>query len=379
MQTISIIEVRTCAQKKDFVEFPLRLYKNNPCFVPPLYGDEMALFKKKHAYSDTCDSVFYLAKQGKKTVGRIQGILQRQSNDLRGERRVRFTRFDAIDSTEVAKALFDAVENWAREKGMDTVCGPLGYSDLEREGLLIEGFDQLSTFEEQYNYAYYPALIESCGYQKEIDWLEFQLRAPKEPNPMLERVAKRALELSGLHVVDSSKMSKKKYIDTYKDGFFECLDRCYEHLFGTVPFTENMKKQMIDQFMLILNKEYLVIICDRDERVVSFALCIPGIGQALQKSGGKLTPGAILRVLRDANNPKILDLGLIAVLPEYQAAGVNAVMLWQMTELLASGKVDYAETNLNLETNTQVMAQWKYFDATQHKRRRCYIKNIHNN
>ena len=373
MQAISIIEVKTRAQKKEFVEFPLRLYHNNPYFVPPLYGDEMAQFKKKHAYSDTCDTVFFLAKQGKKVVGRIQGILQRQSNELRGERRVRFTRFDAIDSAEVAKALFDAVENWARAQGMDTVCGPLGYSDLEREGLLIEGFDRLSTFEEQYNYAYYPALIEGCGYQKEIDWLEFQLRAPKEPNPMLERVAKRALELSGLHVVDSS---KKKYIDTYKDGFFECLDRCYEHLFGTVPFTENMKKQMIDQFMLILNKEYLVIICDQDERVVSFALCIPGIGQALQKSGGRLTPGAILRVLRAAKKPRVLDLGLIAVLPEYQAAGINAIMIWQMIELLSSGKVDYAETNLNLETNTQVMAQWKYFDATQHKRRRSYIKKI---
>ena len=376
MQTISIIEVKTRAQKKDFVQFPLRLYKNSPYFVPPLYGDELALFKKNHAYSDTCASVFYLAKQGKKTVGRIQGILQSQSNQLRGEKRVRFTRFDAIDSMEVAKALFDAVENWAKEQGMDTVCGPLGYSDLEREGLLIEGFDQLSTFEEQYNYAYYPALIEACGYGKEIDWLEFQLRAPKEPNPMVERVALRALEIAGLHVVDSSKMSKKKYIDTYKDGFFECLDRCYEHLFGTVPFTENMKKQLIEQFMLILNKRYLVIICDQNERVVSFALCIPSIGQALQKSGGRLTPGAILRVLRAAKNPRVLDLGLVAVLPEYQAAGINAIMIWQMIDLLSSGKVDYAETNLNLETNTPVLAQWKYFDSKQHKRRRSYIKKL---
>ena len=259
---------------------------------------------------------------------------------------------------------------------MDSVCGPLGYSDLEREGLLIDGFDQLSTFEEQYNYDYYPALLEACGYGKEIDWLEFKLKAPSIPNPMLGRVAERALELSKLHVVDTSKMSKRKYIDTYKDGFFDCLDECYRHLFGTVPFTENMKKQMIDQFMLILNKEYLVILCDENERVVAFALCIPGIGQALQKSGGRLTPGALFRVLRDARNPKIIDLGLIAVLPEYQNAGVNAVMLWEMIKCLQSGKVEYAETNLNLETNTQVMAQWKYFDATQHKRRRSYIKTI---
>ncbi|MBQ5362028.1 MAG: hypothetical protein IIU63_01655 [Clostridia bacterium] len=376
MKDIAIVRVTTRAQKRAFVEFPLKLYKDNPYFVPPLYADEIAQFRQTHAYSDTCDTVFFLAMQGKKVVGRIQGILQRQSNELRSEKRVRFTRFDAINDAAVAKALFDAVENWAKEQGMDTVCGPLGYSDLEREGLLIEGFDQLSTFEEQYNYDYYPALLEACGYQKEIDWLEHRLRAPSNPNPMLGRVAERALELSGLHVVDASEMSKRKYINTYKDGFFECLDECYRHLFGTVPFTESMKKQMIDQFMLILNKEYLMILCDENERVVAFALCIPGIGEALQKSGGRLTPGALIRVLRAAKKPRVLDLGLIAVLPEYQNAGVNAVMLWEMIKYLQSGKVEYAETNLNLETNTQVMAQWKYFDATQHKRRRCYIKKI---
>ena len=376
MKEVKIIRVSTRAQKRAFVQFPLTLYKENPYFVPPLYGDEMAQFKKKHAYSDTCDTVFFLAMQGNKVVGRIQGILQRQSNDLRGEKRVRFTRFDAINDADVAKALFTAVEDWAREQGMDSVCGPLGYSDLEREGLLIEGFDQLSTFEEQYNFDYYPALLEACGYKKEIDWLEHRLRAPQNPNPMLGRVAQRALELSRLHVVDSSKMSKHKYIQTYKDGFFDCMDECYRHLYGTVPFTENMKKQMIDQFMLILNKEYLMILCDEQERVVAFALCIPGIGEALQKSGGRLTPGAIIRVLRAAKKPRTLDLGLIAVRPEYQAAGVNAVMLHRMIEYLHSGEVEYAETNLNLETNTQVMAQWKYFDTVQHKRRRSYIKTI---
>ena len=376
MKEVKIIRVSTRAQKRAFVQFPLTLYKDNPFFVPPLYGDEMAQFKKKHAYSDTCDTVFFLAMQGKQVVGRIQGILQRQSNDLRDEKRVRFTRFDAINDADVAKALFTAVEDWAREQGMDSVCGPLGYSDLEREGLLIEGFDQLSTFEEQYNFDYYPVLLEACGYKKEIDWLEHRLRAPQNPNPMLGRVAERALELSRLHVVDSSKMSKRKYIQTYKDGFFDCMDECYRHLYGTVPFTENMKKQMIDQFMLILNKEYLIIICDEQERVVAFALCIPGIGEALQKSGGRLTPVAIIRVLRAAKKPRTIDLGLIAVRPEYQAAGVNAVMLHRMIEYLQSGEVEYAETNLNLETNTQVMAQWKYFDTVQHKRRRSYIKTI---
>ena len=352
------------------------MYKDCPYFVPPLFSDEMKIFTDKNAYADTCESVCYLAIENGKTVGRIQGIMQKQFNELHKEKRLRFSRFDSINDVEVAKLLFEAVESWGKEQGLDTVCGPLGYSDLEREGLLIEGFDKLSTFEEQYNYDYYASLIEACGYAKEIDWLEFRLRAPKEKNEMLQRVAERSLELNKLHIVDSSSMSKKEYIARYKDGFFECLDRCYSHLYGTVPFTETMKKQIIDQFMMVINKRYLIIICDDNDRVVSLALCIPGFGEAMQKSGGRLTPAGLVRLLKAVRKPKVVDLALVAVLPEYQSAGINAVMLQKMTEYLESGEIEYFETNLNLETNVQVMAQWKYFDSEQHKRRRSYIKNI---
>ena len=376
MSNVRIIRVKTMAERREFVRFPLRLYKNNEYFVPPLFSDEMKIFTDKNAYSDTCVSVFFLAKRDGKTVGRIQGIIQNQSNELHSERRIRFTRFDAINDASVAAALFDALEAWGKEQGMDTVCGPLGYSDLEREGLLIEGFDKLSTFEEQYNYDYYASLIEGCGYEKEIDWLEFQLRAPKQKNVMLARVAERALELSKLHIVDPDSMSKKEYISRYRDGVFECIDRCYSHLYGTVPFTESMKEQLVDQFMMVINKRYLIIICDESDKVVSFALCIPGFGKSLQKSGGRLTPAALVRMLKAINYPKVADLALVAILPEYQAMGINAVMLQRMMEYLESGDIEYFETNLNLETNVQVMAQWKYFDAKQHKRRRSYIKKI---
>jgi len=214
---------------------------------------------------------------------------------------------------------------------------------------------------------------------KEIDWLEFRLRAPKEKNIMLQRVAQRALELSKLHVIDPESMSKKEYIRRYKDGVFDCIDKCYSHLYGTVPFTESMKEQLIDQFMLIINKKYLIIICDENDRVVSFALCFPGFGESLRKSGGRLTPAAIVRMLRAVRSPRVVDLGLVAILPEYQSAGINAVMLDKMTQYLESGDIDYFETNLNLETNSQVLAQWKYFDAEQHKRRRSYIKCLTQN
>lgn len=372
---IEIVEVISKKQRKQFVNFPLKLYKNNPYFVPPLYMDEMNLFTEKNVYNKTCESSFYLALKNGEVVGRIQGIIQKQFNEIHGEKRARFTRFDSINDEEVATKLFEAVENWAKQKGMNIMCGPLGYSDLEREGLLIEGFEELSTFEEQYNYPYYQKLIENLGYNKEIDWVESKIKNNPKYAEKLAKVAKRSLELSGLHVADSS-ISKKAYIKKYKDGFFECLDECYRELYGTVPFTEEMKNQMIDQFMLIMNKKYLLFICDKDEKVVAFALCLPGIGKSLQKSGGRLTPFALIRLLKAVKNPEIIDLGLIGVLPKYQKLGINAVALDCLVKMLSEGKVKHCETNLNLETNDNVQSQWKYFDAVNHKRRRSFIKNL---
>ena len=172
---IHIEEVKTRAQRRQFVQFPLKLYKGNACFVPPLYADEMKIFKKNYSYNEQAEAVYYLAYREKEVVGRISGILQRVANEKWKQKRVRFTRFDSINDQEVANALFGAVESWAKSKGMTEVVGPLGFSDLEREGLLIEGFDELATFEEQYNFDYYQKLIENLGYQKEVDWVEHKL------------------------------------------------------------------------------------------------------------------------------------------------------------------------------------------------------------
>ena len=372
---LTVRVVRHKRDKKKFVEFPLKLYKNNEYFVPCLYGDEIALLNGKNSYGNVSETEFFLAERDGKVVGRIQAIIQHQYNEMHNEKRARFTRFDSIDDREVSDALFSAAEGWAKERGMDTICGPLGFSDLDREGLLIEGFDQTQTFEEQYNYDYYPKLVEAYGFKKEVDWLEFRLFAPEKHDDTFSRLAKRVLEMHELHIADST-IPKKKYIEKYKDGFFECLDLCYRHLYGTVPFTEEMKKEIIGQFMLLLSPENLIIICDKNERVVSFALCFPSIGSAIQKSGGRLTIPALLKLLKLVKKPKVLDFGLVAVLPEYQNAGINAVYVDFMISTLTSGKYEYFETNLNLETNHQVMAQWKYLKAVNHKRRRAYIKSI---
>ncbi|MBQ8428871.1 MAG: hypothetical protein IJX30_02120 [Clostridia bacterium] len=372
---LEIIEVKTKKQRKEFVEYPLRLYKGNPWFVPPLYGDEMKMFTPKNVYYRTCLSVFFLAKRDGKTVGRIQGIVQKQYNEIHGTKQARFTRFDCEDNEETAKALFAAVESWAKAQGMVEMVGPLGYSDLEREGLLIEGFEYLATFEEQYNYEYYANLVESYGFVKDVDWVESRLFSTPQQDERLKKIFERSLQKYNLHIA-GEKLNKRQFIKKYADGIFACIDECYKDLYGVVPFTPEMMKQMVDQFMLVINRKFIVAVCDENEKVVAFGFCIPGIGKAVQKSGGRLTIPTLFRLLRAINNPTSVDLALVGVLPQYRNSGLTAFAITMLQDILASGRVEYLETNLNLETNGNIQAQWKHFNNIQHKRRRSYIKKF---
>ena len=371
---ITVTEVKTKRQQKDFLDFPLKLYRDNPNFVPPLYGDEKKMFRADYVYYDTCESVFYNAYRDGVMVGRIQGILQKAHNQKTGEKRIRFTRFDAVDDQDVADALFAAVERWAIEQGMDTVCGPLGFSDLEREGLLIEGFDELATFEEQYNAAYYQRLIEHLGYQKEVDWEERKIYLPEKDDGSLEKMADYVMKRYNLHFGPAR--NKRDFIRRYADDFFALLDEGYRDIYGTVPFTQGMKDMLIANFNLIIELKYVGVILDEHDELVCLGLCFPSLSRALQKSGGKLTPAALVRVLRDVKHPRILDLGLVAVAPEWANRGVATVVSAHILKLLREEGVEYAETNLNLEDNRAIINQWKRFRAVQHKKRRAYVKKL---
>ncbi len=374
---IEIKEVKTKKQIKQFIEFPLKLYKGNPYFVPPLYSDEKKLFRSDYVYYDQAKAVYYNAYDNGKMVGRISGILQLAANEKWNRKRVRFTRFDSIDDQSVADALFDAVEKWAIEKGMNEVVGPLGFSDLEREGLLIEGFDELSTFEEQYNYPYYQKLIEARGYEKEVDWVERQIRAPEHFDERISRINEMMMKKYKLHLCNVK--NTKEFLNKYGDAAFDILDKTYDKLYGTVPFTEKTKKMTLDNFKLLIDPRFVSVILDENERVVCFGLCMPSIAKAMQKSGGRLTPAAIVKVLKSIKKPEIIDLALVGILPEYEGKGIVTTFFVALNDMLRQDGVKYAETNLNLEDNLSIQNQWKIFDARLHKRRRCFVKKIQSN
>lgn len=373
---ITVKEVVTRREQKEFLNFPIDLYKGNPCFVPPLWADEMKMFRPGYVYSDCCDSVFYNAYRDGRVVGRIQGIIQRAANEKNNERRVRFTRFDAIDDLEVSRALFEAVEKWAVERGMDTACGPLGYSDLEREGLLIEGFDQLSTFEEQYNAPYYQKHIEALGYTKEVDWLEFQLYGPESEETLKEQeqLAEFIMKRYKLHFGPAK--NGRDFLKRYADGVFRLIDDSYDKLYGTVPFTEGMKKLMMDNFSMVISTKNIAVILDENDRVVCFGMTIPALAGALAGTRGKYTPLTLLKLLRAIRRPTAIDLCLIGVDPEYLNRGISTVFAVELMHMLADKRITHAETNLNLEDNWAILNQWKRFSHKNHKRRRAYVKKL---
>lgn len=260
---------------------------------------------------------------------------------------------------------------------MDTVCGPLGFSDLEREGLLIEGFDKLSTFEEQYNAPYYQRMIENCGYGKEVDWTESRIYPPEKNDGALARVTEKLMARYKLHFGPAKNVND--FLARYADGLFELLDKSYAHLYGTVPFTDGMKKLMIDNFRLIIDLDHVAVILDENDNIVCLGVCFPSIAEAVQPSGGRLTPLCLLRLLKALKHPKVIDLGLIGIDPAWANRGISVAISAALERMLREDGVEYAETNLNLEDNYAIQNQWKRFVAVQHKRRRAFVKRLEEN
>ena len=372
---VTVKEVKTRREQKEFLEFPLKLYKGCPYYSPALYLDEKRIFKKDYFYYETSEAVYFNAYRDGKMVGRIGGILQRSANEKWNQKRVRFTRFDLIDDLEVCQALLKAVEDWAKEKGMDTVFGPMGFSDMEPEGLLISGFDEPTTFSENYNYPYYQTLLEKCGYGKDVDWLAHQIRLKnKGENERIQRLSTSLMKRYNLHYAKTK--NTNELLKKYGRQFFDLVEESYRDLYQTVPFTDSQIDDMISSFRLILRSEYITLVCDENDRVVTFMLMFPFIAPILNKTGGKLRPWILPKLLHTMAHPKVMELGLIGVRDDYKNTGIAWIPTLSLFDALESGKIDYCETNLTLETNLEILNMFAHMDCRDHRRVRTFIKNI---
>lgn len=374
---VTVREVTTKKELRRFVDYPNQLYRDVPQFVPAFYGDDLADWnpEKNPAFS-YCDAKCWLAYRDGEIVGRIGAILSHKANEKWHTNRMRFSQVDFIDDPAVSSALFAAVEDWAAEKGCTQIHGPLGFCDMDREGMLVEGFDRRSMFITYYNHPYYNDHLERLGYRKDTDWVEFYIKAPTPDSPQgvkLHRIAKHVLRSRKLHVAN---VQHQWQYPPLVEQVFHLVNEAYSPLYGVVELNERQVKKYKTKFAPLINPHLACFVMDEQERMVAFGVSAPSMATAMQKSRGRLFPAGWARVLHDLRKNDTADMLLIAVKPELQGAGVNAIILDHLIQGAAKMGIHYAETGPQLETNSKILAQWKMFDKEQHKRRRCYIKDI---
>ncbi len=371
---ILIKEVTTSGDLRQFISFLYELYKDNKYWVPPLISDEYKSLKKdKNPAFDFCDAKYWLAYKDGKIVGRIAGIINKKYNERWNLKTARFGWFDFVDDPEVAKLLLNTVEKWAKDNNLDVIHGPLGFTDMDGEGALVEGFEEVSTLGALYNYPYYPRYIESCGYVKDSDWVEFEVTMTNVVDEKVKRIAEIALKRNNLHLL---KVKKAKEILPYAKDIFHVLNQAYKDLYGFVELSEKQVDMYIKQYFGFILPEYVPVVLDSDDKVVAFGITMPSLSSALQKSKGRLFPFGFLHVLKAMKNNRKVDLYLSAVRPDMQNKGVNAILMHEINKLFVNNKIEKVETNRELEDNTKIQAQWKFFENRQHKRRRCYKKEL---
>lgn len=366
----------TKSNLKKFTQFQIDLYDGNPYYVPPLVSDDVAtLSPQVNPAFDFCESVYFMAYRDGKPVGRIAGIINNQVNERHHSRTARFGFIDFIDDDEVSAALMSAVEKWARDKGMKKLIGPLGFTDLDHEGMLVEGFQELSTMATIYNYAYYPRHMEKLGYKKESDWVEFLMDVPDEIPEKYNRIADIVKKKFGLKVLKYK--SRKRIKDEYGRALFHLINNAYDGLYEYSHLTEKQIDYYIDIYLGLLNLDLVTLIVDKDDQLVSVGISMPSMSKALQKSKGKMLPLGwwhLLKGLKGKNDR--VDLLLVAVKPEYQNKGANALLFQDLIPYYIKYGYKYAESNPEMETNAKVQGQWEYFKNRQHRRRRSFYKNL---
>ncbi len=371
--SIEIREIPRFKDLKSFVKFPFTLYRKNPYWVPPLIDDELTVFDpRKNPALEHCEVKYWMAFKDGQPVGRIAGIIVEE--EARKDELARFGWIDFIDDKEVAENLLKTVEDWSKAAGMKGIHGPLGFSDMDFEGMLIEGFKERATIATIYNYPYYPKYMESSGYIKSVDWVELKSSVPPTP----KRLIRKAEIIESRFGLKSLKLKSKKEAKSYGQELFEVLNKAYENLYGFHPLTQAQIDFYIKQYLGFVVTDLLSLIVNPEGELVGFAITMPSFSKAFQKAGGRLFPFGVFHILRALSKNDTVDMYLIGVLPEYQKMGVTALIFRDLMTAFNKRGIKTALTNQMLEQNQHVLGQFNEYQENSviYKRRRCYIKRF---
>lgn len=372
-----MVEIRQVKSKRDlrqFIYFPNRFYKGNAFFVPELISDEFNnLNPKKNPAYEHSEAAQWLAYKDGKPAGRVMALMNHNVNRQWNKKQARFSRLDFINDEEVSKALLGQAEQWAREKGAGEIVGPMGFCDFDKEGMLIEGFEELSTFVTYYNHPYYQKHVEAMGYEKEVDWVEYRLTVPDTVDPKIARIAQMVSEKTGCTMLH---FKRAKDVLPWGQEAFRLLADAYKELYGYVPLTERQVEMYIKQFFGFINPSFIKGILDPSGRMVAIAISMPSLSKALQRCRGRLFPFGFFHLLRAIKKNDTIDMYLVAIKPEYQNTGIAAMIMDAIyKEVIAQGYTA-GESNPELESNDKVQAIWKFYPRRQHRRRRVFIKRL---
>ena len=376
--TLEIREVTTKEELRRFVNYPNILYKDVEQFIPAFYSDDVDDWdREKNPAFSYCDAKCFLAWRDGEIVGRIGAILSHKANQTWNTRRMRFTQVDFIDDREVSAALFAAAEDWARSMGCTQIHGPLGFCDMDREGMLVEGFDQRSMFITYYNHPYYNEHLQALGYAKDTDWVENLIEIPpadSENSQKLRRLSQWLLKRGNYHKADIRR--KSQITPRHIEQVFHLVNKAYAPLYGVVALSDGQIKKYAQKFLPMIHPDFLCLVMNEQEELVAFGVCVPSMANALKRCRGRLFPTGWFHVLRSLRRNDTIDLLLIAVDPQLQGTGLNAIVKDHLLHGAQKMGITHAETGPTLETNDKVQSQWKFFERRQHKRRRCYIKDL---
>jgi GNAT superfamily N-acetyltransferase len=370
----AIKKVVSKADLKTFIRFADQLYKDNPYYVPPLHSGEIATLSDKNPAFEYCEASYWLAVRDDRVVGRIAGIINAKYNEKVNKKTARFGWLDFVEDGEVLSVLFTTFENWARNKGAEVLQGPMGFISFDASGVLVEGFEELPTSFGHYNHPYYDRMIKSLGYEKEIDWIEFEVKMPVE---IPERFSKTSELVRKRYGVRNADVRSKKEVAQYGDELFRVLNVCYNDLYGFNPLTQKQIDSLKKEFLGFINTDFISIVLNDEDQLVGFGIAMPSLSKALQKSRGKLFPFGYLRVFKALKNNDTIDLLLLGILPEYRSKGIHALIFEKMGKAFLKHGIKLLETTRELEDNNNVTQLWSKLEHRQHKRARCYSKKLH--